>query len=726
MNIQGIISSINIFVCYTLLIIALPAFMLKPRLGDESIIKRFLIYMVFGNIYISSLVFVLAYLNVFNRPILIITTVCLSIFIRFLLNKDGCTGTLVSIKIASENLILGKYGFRLLVRNLYEKIIRGIKTLFYELFHEKKIEWILFLMILAYNTYQYGTNAMRFSTYLAPDEEVHLYWIQSLIKGEIYPSGVYPHVFHNILAALMVIFNINAMKMIQFFSLTSSIIIMITLYIGLRKIFISKYPALFGFMVFSLADLYIVHATSRYQFSIPQEYAMIMLMPMAIFLFSYIKGKRFKDLIFFALSLSLSFSIHFYTGIIAIILMGSIGLVYIYKNIKDKILVKLILASILSAIVALSPLATGLALGHEMEQSMSWAVEVIKGDVYEADSEEVEEMDDMDDMDEEDQPLTWASMKRAVKEDLIKYGVTDIRIVYYFLVVILATIIFNLFLIFKKKLDEKSLHKIAFGVNSLILLLLMISKALGLPTIMEPKRVMIFVAYFSPLWIGMPLEFIIRLIKEQADIKKQKLIPLIFTLVTSVSLVVIIKYNHLRPLPVIYYFQTSGTMKSNMSIISDYDDYTWTVVSPVNNISAVLNNGYHYELSDFMILQEDWNKDKEIRIPTQYVFIYIEKRPIVDYGFDFKRDDPQVIARKFIKREDSLKELEVDKEDNYNYKRQRNVLMAKAYYWAQEYQRYFPKEMNVYYEDNELIVYRIKQNPYALNNFNIDYKLNRK
>lgn len=52
--------------------------------------------------------------------------------------------------------------------------------------------------------------------------------------------------------------------------------------------------------------------------------------------------------------------------------------------------------------------------------------------------------------------------------------------------------------------------------------------------------------------------------------------------------------------------------------------------------------------------------------------------------------------------------------------------MAKAYYWAQEYEKYFKNEMDVYYEDQELIVYRVRQNVYAINNFSIDYGMNKK
>ena len=50
--------------------------------------------------------------------------------------------------------------------------------------------------------------------------------------------------------------------------------------------------------------------------------------------------------------------------------------------------------------------------------------------------------------------------------------------------------------------------------------------------------------------------------------------------------------------------------------------------------------------------------------------------------------------------------------------------MSKAYFWAERYMQYFPDQMRVYYEDQDVIIYEIKQNMFALNNFAIDYGYN--
>lgn len=706
MYIKAILSSAGVLASYFLLIVGLSALILGNTVKDENIFKRFMIYLMFGNLYISSIVFVLGYFKGLNRASLIISLILLSSSIWLFLNRKDIKEKMIKGLALLKKIVLGAYGVRLFLWRLGKKTMRRSKAFFKEIFQERKVESILVLLIIAYNIYQYGINGIEFFTYMSPDEEVHLYWIQSLIGGEIFPAGVYPHIFHNVLAAIAVLFGMNALIVLKYIGPTLTGLIMIMLYFGLRKIFTWQYPALFGLMIYSVMNLYAEQATYRFQFAIPQEYAMIMLMPMVVFLFDYIEEKKILDLIFFGVSLSLMLGIHFYTAIIAMGLIVSTGLIYLYKIIRDKLFLKLLLCGVLSLAAALMPLGVGLTLGYEMEQSMDWATDVIKRDIYTS---------------EEPKALTRDGFVQDARQDLSKHVVQDINILYIFMAIMLITLIFNLFLIILKRGDPKSTYQIIFVVNSMLLIFLMLLRSLQLPTIMETKRLAIFFAYFSPFLIGMPLEIIGRLLRP-FQIKKTLAIMSLGAM--TAALLLIIKFNYLRPLPRFYYFQTVGTMKTNMRIMEDYQDYSWTAVSPVNNISGVLNHGFHYELDEFIVKQENWNKNQKLTIPTEYVFIYIDKRPITDYGDRFYRNELKLMSRQLVSKEDALKNLTINREENKHYKKERPILMAKAYYWAQEYMKFFPKEMDIYYEDPELIVYRIKQNKYALNNFSIDYGIN--
>ena len=54
----------------------------------------------------------------------------------------------------------------------------------------------------------------------------------------------------------------------------------------------------------------------------------------------------------------------------------------------------------------------------------------------------------------------------------------------------------------------------------------------------------------------------------------------------------------------------------------------------------------------------------------------------------------------------------------------RSVTMSRMYYWAQEFQKLYPNEFKVYFEDENFVCYYIEQNVYRLYNFAIDYRYN--
>lgn len=721
MHIKSITSLINVFVAYFVLIIMVTSFMIKPIAKDKNIFKRFMLYLVVGNFYIINIVFILAYLNFFNRLALIVTLLFSAVVIRIILDKKDAKKIYIESKETIKHLLHGEYGIKLFSQRKLLNIRLRVKFFCTELFKGKKLEWIIFLLIMGYNIYYYSYNSINFVSYGAPDEEVHLYWIQSLISGKIFPSGVYPHGFHNVLGAITVLFGFNAVTVIRSFGVVSMVLIMTMLYFGLRKIFTSKYAPLFGIIGYSLLNIYNIESIYRFQFAIPQEYAMIMLIPMAIFLFSYLRDKKISNLVYFGMCFSMTISIHFYITIIALVLCLSIGIVYFYRIVRNKLLIKLLLCGILSTLVAIAPLAVGYAKVNKMEQSMDWAVRVIQGKEYGDIEEKTKEIEETNKIEEVKYSFDWNSFLVDSKNEITKFVVLDIRAMYIFLTLLVLTLLYSILLIVLRKVKEENFYQLSFAIYGLLLVFLMICRTLKLPTVMEPKRVAIFFAYFSSIFIAMPFEILYATFKKS----KIKKISSVITLVSiPVSIFLIIKFGALRPLPPVYYFQTKGAMLVDCDIMKKYKDHNWTIVSPVNDTSVIRNNGYHYELSDFILQQENWNKDTEIRIPTKYVFIYVEKRPIVLYGNRFYKDDKEIVNRDMIAYEDAEKPLEKGKKDNAYYKEDRKILMSKAYYWAQEYRKHFSKEMSVYYEDEELIVYKIVQNEYALNNFSINYGLN--
>ena len=52
------------------------------------------------------------------------------------------------------------------------------------------------------------------------------------------------------------------------------------------------------------------------------------------------------------------------------------------------------------------------------------------------------------------------------------------------------------------------------------------------------------------------------------------------------------------------------------------------------------------------------------------------------------------------------------------------ITMSRMYYWAQEFQKRYPNEFQVYFENDNFVCFYIEQNVYSLYNFAIDYGYN--
>ena len=127
--------------------------------------------------------------------------------------------------------------------------------------------------------------------------------------------------------------------------------------------------------------------------------------------------------------------------------------------------------------------------------------------------------------------------------------------------------------------------------------------------------------------------------------------------------------------------------------------------------------GRHTETIDFLEDMESWNPYKEVTIPTERVYFYIEKEPL-NYANGYGGDIP------VVSEEEAAKALPDSTGINAYNGTDRAVTMSRMYYWAQEFQKLYPNELKVYFENERFVCYYIEQNTYRLYNFAIDYGYN--
>ena len=723
-----VLELIQVFLLYSIVVLGLAEIIAKPFTRGKGFVYRICTDFVVGNFFIINMMFLLAYLKCLYQWVIIVVFLFGATLIRYLFDRKYVRAYWKQKYTILCRLLNGEYGGKLILQTMMDGWLQSVRRVLLKQCKGRIIEGVLLLVAMGINVYYFSYQAINFVSYAAPDVEVHLYWIQSLVGGKLFPAGVYPFGMHCIGAAISLISGVSAVTVGRMLGVVTSFYIMLLCYLFVKSLCRLKYAPIFGFMIFTIANLTVDSTYMRYSAMISQEYAMLFLVPLMFFLFLYLNQKNRKELVLFGMSFSLTIAVHFYITAVACFFFLSIGIVYIYRMIKRRMLVPIILCGIISTFVAIFPLLVGLCMGYELEQSFIYGASVVlnDSDLYADSTGNTKENESEDDetIEEETKEIINYTPQFVLQESVKQLKTFVFKRMRYFLICIIPIILVLLnwlIRVYTRRITNQSLELLSLMLYLIFLIAEILLEAFELPVIIEPKRMGIFVAYLLPLLLAIPFEMCYSLLE------KREIWQNICNMAALGCLGMVCYYIGLhgmvKELPSVYYFQTTGAMKVSCDIIRNYEKESWTIVSPVNETSLTYNHGYHYELWDFLSELEHYEEGMELYIPTEYVFFYVEKMPIQLYGYSFSIHDELLRKRDRINRAAALEEIghEYKKADEY-YKYKRMQLMSRIYYWVSSYKKYFPDEMTVYYEDDEIVVYRLKQNTYALNNLAIDYR----
>lgn len=160
-----------------------------------------------------------------------------------------------------------------------------------------------------------------------------------------------------------------------------------------------------------------------------------------------------------------------------------------------------------------------------------------------------------------------------------------------------------------------------------------------------------------------------------------------------------------------------------------YGANNFTIVSTTDELYPVLGYGFHEELISFI-------NNSEIvtyTIPTEYIFIYIEKNVLSRAQYHLASGPKWLAEDKYAPfyeavastsvQPDIVRETISEEYANlffgrfpetamvYNTLWQRTLLNSKAFVWCQKFNAMYPNELHTFYEDDNLLVYYLRQNP---------------
>ncbi len=187
----------------------------------------------------------------------------------------------------------------------------------------------------------------------------------------------------------------------------------------------------------------------------------------------------------------------------------------------------------------------------------------------------------------------------------------------------------------------------------------------------------------------------------------------------------------------LYYELTRYNSVVNLTnrIASEYSKQRYTIISTTDEIYQVIESGWHEEILDFYYK----SKLEKYYIPTEYLFFYVEKNPIQYAQYHFFAGPRWLAQKKYsqyykysnavISEGSAIKSSKISENvlgepltdmgkasDAYSNLKNRTILESELYFWCQDFKARLPYEIQVYYEDEDVVCYMIKQNPEHLYN----------
>ena len=262
---------------------------------------------------------------------------------------------------------------------------------------------------------------------------------------------------------------------------------------------------------------------------------------------------------------------------------------------------------------------------------------------------------------------------------------------------------------------------ISTGLYMFFLCFMMTAGEFGLPALMDSNRGSIYLSYSFPLAVTLLLDGVLYLPFFPWRNKVAKVTSHILNLLSLACVCFAVYYvvdnGQIREPRDPAGQEMNETVVCLTNIINTEKDFTWTIVSANDELRMGEDHGYHYETIVFLEEMEELEEDTMIRIPTPIVFFYIEKVP-VDYNVPYENSGQSVSE------EGAARILPANSGIGMYQGERRWVLMSRMYYWAEEFKKKYPDELEVYMETDDFVCYRLKQNPYRLYNFAIDYGYN--
>lgn len=611
----------------------------------------------------------------------------------------------------------------------------------------------------------------------------------------IYPEGMHCLVYS--LYALFGIRIFNCMLFLPAANTCSVLVAIYCLMKELYRNRFTAVAALMIFLTLGVSGRYIMIGMARMQCSLPQEIGFPAIFICVLYLIKYLRSesrisytRRFikidwnAELLIFIFALAATIIVHFYATFMAFFLCLAVAIVYIRKIFTKNNFRSLVAAVVCGILIAAIPMVIGFATGIPLQGSLTWGMGIIKQSTelpvinsenvqVSANNSATSEQAQM--KPEEMQPMgspgayEYVNSPIPVYEEstLLEKGVAYIQGIrnkicgkaediytkgYVKLygenqahVIILLSMFGVLFwgiyrivcMVANEKFKKNWCSFAGDGiliivVSSFVYIIAYVAKQIGLPALLESSRIGFITHLTMVMVMAIPFEMVFSLLRV---VRKNVLYELSATVLMGGCLYAIVLYGYFHSYLYFEVTRYNSAVNVTNKIIDTMPQYSYTIVSPTDELYHVIEYGRHEELLTFLE-----NQTEEVyTLPTEYVFVFVEKQAIKYAQYHFF-DGPDWLGQHKYQEiygsysvwpeyisyplSDELAQYDIryfDKEsDSYLNAESRTIIQSKMDKWCRKFDTIYPNELKTLYEDEYFACYYWKQNQQHLYNLAMD------
>lgn len=682
------------------------------------------------------------------------------------------------------------------ISSMRHALRRGVKNL-WRSSKGKRLEYLLLGVVVLFGMIYFSYGTFVDHSYGFGDMYTHHAWIYGLLEGKIFSAGIYPEAMHCFIYAMHQLFGIRVYSCMLFVAGVHVSTLLIAIYCFLKEVLKSRYTSLLiiaSFLVLDLMCIDEVFSMARLQWTLPQEFALYTQFLCALYLVRYLRtdrnprkesGKRKwvvwdENLFLFMMALAASFAIHFYVTIMAFFLCASFAVFLLHRVFRKGNFRSLVAAVFAGVFIATAPMGLAYATGIPFQGSIDWALNVISGeDTKEGRTQQAEAILNTEQgeavlpsatetkdsntslngqssdahangtgITQKTIPLTERLKRLAIKvwdvtekksEGLYSYGYAtlygeeraDWILRFTALAAGIGVVCCLIALLIHRKIKIFFEGYLGLTLASIAFMILYAAPFLGLPELIAGARVCSTGQLLILAMMFVPVDLFLYLIGLTVI---RVVLPMVSIVLTGAIYVGANYFDVYHGFLYNELTRYNSVVDVTNNIIKNFPQYSYTIVSPTDELYQVIEYGRHEEIYNFVkVIQSN-----AYSLPSEYIFLYVEKKPI-QYAQSHFYTGPEWLAKEkytqyytmYFSEGNQLNQSTISDDyadrdfmfflkesQNYSDLASRTILESKLNRWCKQFEHNFPNDINTYYEDDDFVCYVIRQNTSRL--FNLE------